>query len=342
MPQDIKIWEILNKDNLKEIPKEKLDSEEKLENWIEKDIGMIADSLLIIGRQVETDFGGVIDLLCLDAVGDLVIVELKKDKTPREITAQLLDYASWVKDLSNNRIYQIAEDYLGSDRSLDQVFKEEFGEDIPDVLNESHRMIVVASEIDSSSERIIEYLSDSYGVGINAVTFQFFKEGSKKYLARVFLIELGEAEYRTRTKSISKRKPNLTYEELEGMASESGVDTIYAKALEDLMPYFDQKVTTRSSVAFIGLMGEERSRNTVFSLLPRESNTDKGLKFQVYVDRFTEYFGVDKNKTSRILPGYVKTHDFEDWGERGEGYFQNESKVDNLIKELKESKKPGK
>ena len=342
MPQDIKIWEILNKDSLKEIPKERLDQEEKLENWIEKDIGMIADGLLIIGRQVETDFGGVIDLLCLDPVGDLVIAELKRDKTPREITAQLLDYASWVKDLSNNRIYQIAEDYLGSGRSLDQVFKEEFGEDIPDVLNESHRMIVVASEIDGSSERIIEYLSDDYGVGINAVTFQFFKEGSKKYLARVFLIELGEAEYRTRTKSISKRKPNLTYEELENMASESGVGAIYAKAFEELMPYFDRKVTTRSSVAFIGSLGKGRSQGVIFSLLPGESDTNKGLKFQIYVDRFSECFEVDRNKALKILPGYNKTHEFEDWRERGEGYFQNESKVDSFIKKLKEYKKPNK
>lgn len=340
MPQDIKIWEILSKDNLKEISKEEVDSEGRLENWIEKDIGMIADDLLIIGRQVETDFGGVIDLLCLDSVGDLVIVELKRDKTPREITAQLLDYASWVKDLSNDRIYQITEGYFGGERSLDQVFKEKFGEDIPDVLNESHRMVVVASEIDSSSERIIEYLSDSYGVAINAVTFQFFKEGSKRYLARVFLIELGEAEYRTRTKSISKRKPNLTYEELESMASESGVESIYAKVLEGLIPHFDQKITTRSSVAFIGLMGKERSRSTVFSILPRESDKDKGLKFQVYVDRFAEYFGTDKNKALRTLPSYVKTHDFEGWGERGEGHFQNESQVDNFVKKLKECKKP--
>ncbi len=338
MPQDIKIWEILNKDNLEEIPKEKLDSEEKLENWIEKDIGMIADDLLIIGRQVETDFGGVIDLLCLDPVGDLVIVELKRDKTPREITAQLLDYASWVKDLSNDRIYQIAEDHLDSGRSLDQIFREKFGEDIPDVLNESHRMIVVASEIDSSSERIIEYLSDSYGVGINAVTFQFFKEGSKKYLARVFLIELGEAEYRTRTKSISKRKPNLTYEELEGMAEANEVQSIYQRAFEGLEAVFDQKQTTGSSVAFIGLMGEENSRKTIFSLLPGESSKEKGLKFKVYFDRFIDYFGMSKDRALKLLSDYEERKG-SDWRERDEGYFQDESKVESFIKELKECKK---
>jgi hypothetical protein len=35
--------------------------------------------------------------------------------------------------------------------------------------------LVVASEIDDSTERIIHYLSETYGVDINAVRFQFFQ-----------------------------------------------------------------------------------------------------------------------------------------------------------------------
>ncbi|GAH92576.1 unnamed protein product, partial [marine sediment metagenome] len=104
MSQDIRLWKIAQQDNLMEINKTKLDMEDRLENWLEKDISIISNELLVIGRQIETDFGGVIDLLCIDYIGDLVIVELKRDKTPREITAQVLDYASWVKDLSNERV----------------------------------------------------------------------------------------------------------------------------------------------------------------------------------------------------------------------------------------------
>ena len=73
---------------------------------------------MIIERQVKTDFGGIIDLLCLDSRGDLAIVELKRDKTPREIMAQMLDYASWVNDLSHERIAEIANAYLGEKDSL--------------------------------------------------------------------------------------------------------------------------------------------------------------------------------------------------------------------------------
>jgi RecB family endonuclease NucS len=94
MPEDIRIWEIVDGDKLKEIKKDKLNLEERLEKWLEKDISIISDDLFVIGRQVGTDFGGAIDLLCLDHNGDVVIVELKRDKTSREITAQALDYAS--------------------------------------------------------------------------------------------------------------------------------------------------------------------------------------------------------------------------------------------------------
>lgn len=52
-------------------------------------------------------------------------------------------------------------------------FSQRFGgKELPEVLNEQHKMLIVASEIDDSSERIINYLSDTYGVSINAVTFQ--------------------------------------------------------------------------------------------------------------------------------------------------------------------------
>jgi RecB family endonuclease NucS len=48
-------------------------------------------------RHSSAPIGGRIDLLCINGDGDIVIVELKRDKTPREITAQALDYASWVQ-----------------------------------------------------------------------------------------------------------------------------------------------------------------------------------------------------------------------------------------------------
>jgi hypothetical protein len=128
---------------------------------------------LIIGRQVPTDHGKFIDLLAIDATSSLTIIELKKDRTPREVVAQVLDYASWVRTLTTPEIYERAEKYLG--KRLVTAFRETFDEAIPDRLNANHSMLIVASELDPASRRIVEYLSEEHGVAINTVFFNVFE-----------------------------------------------------------------------------------------------------------------------------------------------------------------------
>lgn len=340
MPQDVKVWEIIDRDTLKEIRKSKLDLEERLEDWLEKDISIISNDLLVIGRQVETGFGGIIDLLCIEYNGDILIVELKRDKTPREITAQVLDYASWTKDLSNEKITEIANEYLGDKGPLEEAFKRKFGTEIPEILNEHHKMLVVASEIDSSSERIIKYLSDSYGVRINAITSQYFQnEDGREFLARVFLIEPSEAEYRIQIKSTSKRKPSLSYEDLQEIAERNGVGDNYKRIVAGLSKCFDHTGTTMSSIAFIGIMGERKSRNTIFSILPKESDSEKGVRFTVYIDRFADYFSIEKEVAMDVLPSYEKKAEYEEWaGEFGGGFFREEKQVEKFLANLTEFK----
>ena len=57
---------------------------------------ILSSHWMLIGRQEVTSHGGRIDLLAIAPDGSLVLIELKRDRTPREIVAQALDYASWV------------------------------------------------------------------------------------------------------------------------------------------------------------------------------------------------------------------------------------------------------
>jgi len=344
MTEDIRIWKILEGDSLKEIKKTKLNLEERIENWLEKDISLLSNELLIIGRQLETGFGGFIDLLCLDSNGDTVIVELKRDKTPRDITAQVIDYASWVKDLSNESVTEIANNYLGDRGPLEVAFREKFGEDLPEILNQDHQMLIVASMVDDSSERIISYLSDSYGVNINAATFQYFRdEEGKEYLARVFLIQPSELEYNVKTKSPSKRAPNLTYEELEEIAERNNAGTPYKQLVDELTYIFDKKNTTRSSIQFIGKIND--SKKTIFNLIPKDSNANDGVKFQVYLYRLSDYLGVDIKRIIPLLPENKKEWSYEGASEASKewsgyaGFFKKSDEVKNFVNGLKEIKK---
>jgi hypothetical protein len=150
MPTEIRLWRVEN-ERPQSIPQQKLDLEGRIENWIRDDIELINGDFLIIGQQVPTAYGGFIDLLAIDRVGNLVILELKRDKTPRDVVAQVLDYASWVQNLGHDEIQSIANAFLKSE-TLEDAFRNRFQTDLPDVLNERHRMYVVASSLDSAKD----------------------------------------------------------------------------------------------------------------------------------------------------------------------------------------------
>ncbi|WP_226678274.1 PDDEXK family nuclease [Mesobacillus jeotgali] len=197
MTFNMNLWKI-NNNKLEELPKSRLDSEERLEKWIAKDSSITGLDILVIGRQVFTYFGGRIDLLGIDSEGNIVILELKKDKTPRDVVAQALDYASWVKDLTYKEIDAFATKYLNS--SLRDAFSNRYGVDIPEEINKSHSIVIIASELDPSSERIVQYLSTEYDMNINCIFFDFFKEGNNELLGRSWLMDPEEVSERTQSK----------------------------------------------------------------------------------------------------------------------------------------------
>jgi hypothetical protein len=337
MPQEVRLWEIGDGDEVAECTLASLNLESRLEVWLERDISVLSADLLVIGRQLETGYSGYIDLLCIDRSADLVIVELKRDKTPREITAQTLDYASWVKDLSRDAVVNIAKDYFKNGLSLEDAFKRRFGEDLPDTVNESHHMLIVASKIDASSERIIKYLSDSYGVSINAVTFHYFKtDKGKEFVGRVFLINPEEVEYKAGTKGSSKkRRPPLSYEELEQLAAQNDVGDLYRRLVTGLQDHF-RMGTTLSSITCNGTF--DKSKKCVMSLLPGDSDREHGLRFLIFLERFKKLFGLDEAQAISMIPPQREAWRYQESGGDDwagfKGYFSNADEIDRFLNGL--------
>src|SRR6266446_4248486 len=110
----MKLWKVEG-DGLQPVASSALDQEQRLERWLDKDPTILGLELVLIGRQVQTEFGGRIDLLALDRQGSCVILELKRGRSPREVVAQLLDYASWVSDLDYEALDNVARDHRGKD-----------------------------------------------------------------------------------------------------------------------------------------------------------------------------------------------------------------------------------
>jgi hypothetical protein len=202
MPIKQAIWSVGQ--NPKPLSSSELSSEKILEDMIENDISILSDNWMLIGRQEQTPFGGITDLIAIDPNGDLVLIELKRHKTPREIVAQSLDYASWVEQLSTDKVAQIYLRYSNGG-SLSEAFRHRFDTELDEEsLNSSHQIILVAAELDDATERIIRYLNDR-DIAINVIFFQVFQQGDTQLLSRAWYIDPGETQVNVTSTSKGKR-----------------------------------------------------------------------------------------------------------------------------------------
>jgi len=191
MPIKHAIWQVGAKPSSLAVTS--LASEQQLEEMIVVAPEMLSGEWLLIGQQEQTGHGGRVDLLAIAPDASLVLIELKRNRTPREVVAQALDYASWVASLTADKIAQIYRRFSGGG-SLDEAFRNRFGATLDeDALNESHQIILVAAELDDSTERIITYLNDR-DIAINVLFFQVFQLGNEKLLSRAWLLDPGETQ----------------------------------------------------------------------------------------------------------------------------------------------------
>ena len=202
MPVEMRMWRI-DGQHPKPLTPAALPTENELHQFLKNDPALLGIPLLIIGSEVLTPHGKRIDLLAIDGDGNLHVLELKRDKTPREVVAQVLDYGSWASTLPREEIIDIANAFLGE--PFESAFEDVFGSAPPDELNGELQLTVVASSLDSSSERIVTYLR-TFGVPINAVFFTYIEDDDRRYLARSWLAASDDPSTPTK-KSTSKRAP---------------------------------------------------------------------------------------------------------------------------------------
>jgi hypothetical protein len=165
-----------------------LPSEKVLEDMIVAAPQILSDSWMLIGRQERTAHGGIIDLLAIAPDGALVLVELKRDRTPRDVVAQALDYASWVEGLRSEEVAVIYGRFAPG-RSLAADFRVRFGTDLDEeMLNHTHEIVIVAAELDADSERIVTYLAER-GISINVLCFGVFEHNGQRFISRAWLKE---------------------------------------------------------------------------------------------------------------------------------------------------------
>ena len=165
--------------------------EQHIEIWIENSPwAVIQDELVLwIDRQpsAQDDEGTIFpDLLGVDSEGNLVVVEFKRGRTPRDVVAQLLEYAAWANGLSTEQIHGTAETYFETrdefrGKTFPNAFREAF--DMPETdelppLNQKLRLFVVAEEIQPRVANVCRFLRRSYKMDVSCIAVSRFQTES--------------------------------------------------------------------------------------------------------------------------------------------------------------------
>ena len=204
MPIRTALWKVGTQPQL--LTESTLASERMLEEMIIVAPRILSDEWMLIGRQENTGYGGRIDLLAIAPDGALVLIEIKRDRSPREIVAQALDYASWVEKLHAEDIASIYGRFSPG-KSLAEDFRQRFGQKLDeDSLNQSHQIVIVAASLDESTERIVAYLGER-DIPINVLCFQIFTYGEEQILSRAWLLDPVLTQVNSTSASESQNEP---------------------------------------------------------------------------------------------------------------------------------------
>ena len=146
MPVHHSLWRIGA--NPSQVEPDRLADERLLEDMIVAEPRILSEEWMLIGRQVDTGLGGRVDLLAIAPDASLILIELKRDRTSRDVVAQTLDYASWLVNLAEEEITEIFRQF-SPNSSLDEEFHTRFGNRLSEeALNETHQLVIVASSTD--------------------------------------------------------------------------------------------------------------------------------------------------------------------------------------------------
>lgn len=311
-------WEIVNSEPQK-LQEGQIDVEKALENWIETHPEMLEPGLLVLARQLETA-GGLLDLLCLDESGRLVVVELKRDSAYRDALAQVLDYTACIAGLSYDDLKNAVDhnrSKRGASGSLDELLRKQLGDAAAEWTPDSSdpRIVLVGAGADPSLRRIVDYLTSRYDVPVNGVFFDVYRASSgSMVLVRSAVVADEQAAQQGRRRG----RGGITTEELLALASENGVKDLVEPILTAWSAATGREGRPERKSRFWSLATRARGTTIAARLYPWDDAPTKVAWLQVLTERLAEDLGIDQTRLDQSLKaasitlnadGYIKLHD---------------------------------
>ncbi len=182
--------------------------EREIEELLHKNNELIlGEKILYIGRQLKTATGKILDLLAIDSFRRLIVIELKRGYAPREILAQILEYSSWLRKLSEREIENIAKNYFEKYniqyRNLSEAFTQFFGQE-PEIRFDNEIVnVLFAQEFPPDLLNSMEYLRDT-GLDIECIRFDLFGTTAEEQFLLVHKMFADEEDIKIKTEPVNR------------------------------------------------------------------------------------------------------------------------------------------
>lgn len=286
-----------------------------IQEWVEKNPEIIDEDLLIIGKEVPLPSNIRIDLLAIDKKSNLVIIELKRDDSGRNVEWQAIKYASYCSNFTNTEIFRLYAEYLGTTEDEAETEIEKFIEaENFEELNNKQRIILVSGEFHSDVISAVLWLRD-YGIELSCVRFTPYidKDSGNLFIAPTKIIPLPEAEDYLIKKEKKQKEDRQTRSGSFSLEKSDYDDEILKKELKssltrksDLMPRV---------ITFLKIILEENRKYDREEL--KEKLFEKGIGKDLgqtgrYLSNISQFL------TKKSNPHFRQVIDFETGGSTGE------------------------
>ena len=187
MAEVLRLWRVTESGKVEPLlPVSEMPTESELEDLLVQHPEMLELGLKVVGQQTPTPTG-CLDVLAVDKDGRLVVYELKRGTLVRDAVTQVLDYASALDAMSIADLTKHIAECSGSDgipkiEDFEHWYLDNFGgDDLSRLL--PPRMVLIGLGVDPVLERMVRFIAER-SVDVTVITFQCFKHGGDRLLAR--------------------------------------------------------------------------------------------------------------------------------------------------------------
>lgn len=196
---------------------------EHLQEWLANNPDAIGEDLLIIQKEFNgfNDTNERLDLLGVDKQGNLVVIENKLDDTGKDVTWQVLKYASYCSTLKKEQIRKIYQEFLdkqgkgeNAEENLMDFFNANDFKEISLNSGQTQRIIMVAGSFRKEVTSTVLWLMN-YKLRVQCFKATLFQFGDQLFLNIEQIIPMKDAEDYVISMANKTQEDIITQEELK-------------------------------------------------------------------------------------------------------------------------------